>query len=238
MAGRFPRSFAWIIAGVVLLASFAALIYTAGAWTGIYTYSVGITADENVSWTVTAPGSAGSPWPVWQKSDNRLVVEPVDMGLAEPPGLPLPGQPVTHGYVYNISGHGDGTVWFRITESSFDLGLPPGACTDCTPGGPSYGAYGDTARVARESTNASSVIVFSGTMSETHTRADEQVLCPGPTFSGALSEGWNNLSMVLTMCTTSASAVPISSLSIPFLLVGLLCMYVGVDRGRKFRWEK
>ena len=232
VAGRFPRSFAWILLGVVVLGTFAALAYEGAAWEEVWMYTVQVSADSNVSWTVTAPAPFGSPWPVWEKSHNVGRITAVDMGPINPPPLGGP-----HGYTYNISGHGEGAMWFRFTDFALTFGDPDGAFPD----GVLVFLYHvnlTSASVARESTNGTSAILFSGTTFELFTRADRQVLCPGLSFSGSLQEGWNNLTLVPDLCTASGSVVPLAMVSVPFLVAGLICTYVGVQQGRRFRWEK
>lgn len=218
MAGRFPRSFAWILIGLLMLATFSILIYEAGASTTVLSYTVAVSANDSVTWTVTVPSPIGAQYTPL-KSATVQSVQTVS---------------TIHGEGYNVTGRGNGTVCFTLSISSYDLN----SYLNVVAASPALnGTYG-FAWVARGSSNASQPIQLSGTTMLTQSRADEQDLCSGVAFAGALAEGWNELGVGIGACTHATPLPSLSVLSVPFLLVGLGCTYVGIDRGRKFRWEK
>lgn len=218
MAGSFPRSFVWILAGVLALATFAALFLAAGAWTQSVAYTVSLSADSTTSWAVSFPRPE-MPLSV-QTSETVERIE----SAATP-----------HGGMYNVSGRGNATLWFTSSVAYFDLGSVSSVNAIAlifneTSGSPAW--------VARSSSDPSRVIAFAATSSDVLSRADERAVCPGLSFLADLAEGWNALTMDLGTCVHTFPLPSLGLVSVPFLVAGLACTYVGVSRGLKFRWAK
>lgn len=217
MAGIFPRSFAWILVGALLFAAFTGLLYPAGAWTRSVTYAVAIAADPAVSWTVSVPRPLGSFSTV--ASDNVQRVTSLE-------GL--------HGGIYNISGEGNGTVSFTGVYSYFDLS----SFADVVAVSLSFNETGGSSVwVARYSSNASRTVVFAMTSSVFQSRSDERATCLQAATS-ILTEGWNTMTFEAGACQHTFPLPSLAVTSLPFLFGALVCMYVGVTRGLKFRWAK
>lgn len=218
MAGSFPRSVAWVLGGAVCFATFAGLLYAGGAWSRAATYSVTVTAEPGVSWTVSVPRPYGDFHPGATANVEQVV-----------------SWDSPHGGMYNLSGNGNGSAWFTSASTYFDLSSP-GDVQAMSFGFSAAGA--PPAWAARESSNASASIFLTANSFFALSRADDQIECAGSGFSSALKEGWNALTEELGGCTRVFSSVGLAPLSVPFLVGGLVCMYVGWDRGRKFGWAR
>lgn len=137
--------------------------------------------------------------------------------------------------MYNLSGNGNGTAFFTSVRTYYDLSSP-GDVQAMSFGFSAAGAPPEWA--ARQSSNASASIFLTANSFFSVFRADYQIECAGSGFSSALREGWNALTEELGGCTRLFSSVSLALVSLPFVVGGLVCTYVGWDRGRKFGWAR
>jgi hypothetical protein len=204
-----------------MFALFTATMVLAGASTSVDSYTIVVSTNESVRWKLTVPR------PMSQNFEPQATTNVESVQTVK----------TVHGDMYNISGHGSGSLWFIRSVSGFDYTSPLRSVAAAALA--FNGTKGlEAAYVARQSSNLTRPIIFSGATSLSFSKADEQDLCTGWTFAGSLAEGWNELRMDLGGCRHTAPLPSLVYVSLPFGLAGLVCIYVGIDRGLKFQWQK